>query len=100
MARVDARLLLIAILLIASRPSLARAQDPKAALDAAGAALGASTLTSIQVSGHGSDYVVGQMYDGHSPWSRFDMPSFTMTIDYATPAMRTERTRAQGEDPP
>jgi glyoxylase-like metal-dependent hydrolase (beta-lactamase superfamily II) len=40
------------------------------------------------------------MYDAHSPWSRFDMPSFTMTIDFATPAMRTERLRAQGEDPP
>ena len=76
------------------------AQDAASALKAAAAALGPPTLTSIQVTGHGSDYVVGQTYDAHSPWSRFNMPSFTMTIDYGTPAMRTERVREQGEDPP
>jgi glyoxylase-like metal-dependent hydrolase (beta-lactamase superfamily II) len=93
-------LTLLILLAAGLTSSGARAQDSKAALDAAAAALGATTLKSIQVSGHGSDYVVGQMYDAHSPWSRFNMPSFAMTIDYATPAMRTERIRAQGEDPP
>jgi glyoxylase-like metal-dependent hydrolase (beta-lactamase superfamily II) len=66
----------------------------------AGKALGAATLTSIQVTGRGSDYVVGQSYDASSPWPRFAMPSFTMAIDFAQPAIRLERTRAQGEQPP
>lgn len=77
-----------------------QAQDSKAILQEAAASLGPPSLTSIQVAGHGSDYVVGQTYDTHSPWSRFNMPSFSMTIDYVTPAMRTERIREQGEDPP
>jgi len=77
-----------------------KAQDPNAALQAAAAVLGPPTLASIHVSGHGSDYVVGQMYDAHSPWSRFNMPSFSMVIDYVTPAMRTERIREQWENPP
>jgi glyoxylase-like metal-dependent hydrolase (beta-lactamase superfamily II) len=63
-------------------------------------ALGAASLTSIQVAGSGSDYVVGQSYDASSPWPRFAMPSFTLTIDFGQPAIRIERTRAQGEQPP
>jgi glyoxylase-like metal-dependent hydrolase (beta-lactamase superfamily II) len=90
----------LVVSLSSQSPGTSRAQDSSAALAAAAAVLGPATLTSVQMSGHGSDYVVGQMYDAHSPWSRFNMPSFTMTIDYATPAMRTERIRAQGEDPP
>src|SRR5688572_16594584 len=100
MARLNTHILPVVGLAVGFWWSPAHAQDSKAALHAAAAALGPATLTSIQVSGHGSDYVVGQMYDAHSPWSRFNMPSFTMTIDYTTPAMRTERIRAQGEDPP
>src|SRR3954471_23043724 len=78
-----------------------RAQDERAGdLAPSVKALGAATLTSIQVAGNGSDYVVGQSYDASSPWPRFAMPSFTMTIDFAQPAIRVERTRTQGEQPP
>jgi glyoxylase-like metal-dependent hydrolase (beta-lactamase superfamily II) len=77
----------------------AAAQDAAGILDAASDAIGATTLNSIQVSGRGSDYVVGQAYDERSPWPRFNMPSFTMAIDYAASSLRTERTREQGEDP-
>jgi len=77
------------------------AQDDGAGdLALAATALGAGTLASIQVTGHGSDYVVGQAYDASSPWPRFSMPSFTLTIDFEQPAIRVERTRAQGEQPP
>src|SRR6266851_3274084 len=91
--------LLVVGLLVGQLSSDGRAQNATAPLDAAMAALGAATLTSIQVSGSGSDYVVGQAYDPSSPWPRFTMPSFTMTIDYDAPAIRTERTRVQGENP-
>jgi len=78
----------------------ARAQDAKPALDAAAKALGAASLNSIQFSGRGSDYIFGQSYDGNSPWPRFNLPAFTITIDYATPALRDDRRRAQVENPP
>src|SRR5262249_17450003 len=78
----------------------AQAQDGKAALDAAAAALGATNLKTIEFSGRGFDYMFGQAYDGNYPWPRFNVPSYTMTIDYATPAMRDERRRQQAENPP
>ena len=70
-----------------------RAQDAKPTLDAAAAALGATNLRSIEFSGRGSDYMFGQAYDGNNPWPRFNLPSYTMTIDYTTPAMRDDRRR-------
>jgi glyoxylase-like metal-dependent hydrolase (beta-lactamase superfamily II) len=81
----------------------ARAQpspDAKASLDRAAKALGAASLRSIQFSGTGSDYQFGQGYDGNSPWPRFGLPRFVMTIDYTIPALLDERTRVQVENPP
>jgi glyoxylase-like metal-dependent hydrolase (beta-lactamase superfamily II) len=78
----------------------ARAQDAKTTLDAASAALGAASLRSIEFSGRGSDYMFGQAFDGNNPWPRFNLPSYTMTIDYTIPAMRDDRRRQQAENPP
>lgn len=91
---------MVASLGLAATSAHAQTPDARSTLQAAAAVLGPATLASVRLSGHGSDYVVGQMYDAHQPWSRFNMPSFTMAIDYVTPAMRTERVREQGEDPP
>jgi glyoxylase-like metal-dependent hydrolase (beta-lactamase superfamily II) len=77
-----------------------RAQDAKATLDAASAALGAGNLRSIEFSGRGFDYIFGQPYDANSPWPRFAVPAMTVTIDFATPAMRDDRRRQQFENPP
>ncbi len=92
--------LLVVLALAALLDVAPGAQDAKATLDKAVAASGAASLASIQYSGWGSDYIFGQAYDGNSPWPRFNVPSYTMTIDYATPAMRDERRRAQAENPP
>jgi len=77
-----------------------RAQDAKATLDAASAALGAGNLKSIEFSGRGFDGIFGQPYDANSPWPRFAVPAMDVTIDYATPAMRDDRRRQQFENPP
>src|SRR3989441_1576396 len=76
------------------------AQDAKTALDAAAAALGATNLRTIAFSGRGYDFMFGQAYDGSIPWPRFNLPSYTMTIDYTIPAMRDDRKRQQSENPP
>jgi len=78
----------------------AQAQDAKTSLDAAAAALGATNLRTIEFSGRGYDFMFGQAYEGSSPWPRFSLPSYTMTIDYTIPAMRDERRRQQSENPP
>ena len=78
----------------------AGAQDARTTLNAAATALGATNLRSIEFSGRGSDFMFGQGYDGSVPWPRFNVPSYTVTIDYTTPAMRDERRRQQAENPP
>ncbi len=93
------QIVLLALLLF-QLPGALRAQDSKAVLDAASTAIGAANLKSIQVSGRGFDYLFGQAYDGDSPWPRFNVSSFKLTIDYTVPAIRDERTRSQAQSPP
>ena len=96
MKRIFAVVLALATILSAG----GRAQDGKAALDAAANALGATSLRTLEFSGWGYDYVFGQAYHGTSQWPRFNVPGFTMTIDFAAPAVRDDRRRAQLESPP
>ena len=60
---------------------------------------GPQTCNSIQFSGRGSDYIFGQPYDPNSPWPRFNLPAFTTTIDYATPALRDDLEARAGREP-
>src|SRR5437870_10081195 len=75
------RSLLIAVAVAVLWPMPARAQNARVALDAAAAALGAVNLRSIEFSGRGFDFMFGQAYDGNSPWPRFSVPRYTLTID-------------------
>src|SRR3989440_10014208 len=92
---------LITVLVAAGLCAMAaQAQDAKTTLDAASASLGATNLRTIEFSGRGSDFMFGQAYDGNNPWPRFNLPGYTMTIDYTIPAMRDDRRRQQSENPP
>jgi glyoxylase-like metal-dependent hydrolase (beta-lactamase superfamily II) len=84
----------------AKAPAAADAADAKAVLEAAAASIGAAQLSSIQVAGRGAEYLFGQAYDGASPWPRFNVPKYTLSIDYTTSALRDERIRQQGQNPP
>jgi glyoxylase-like metal-dependent hydrolase (beta-lactamase superfamily II) len=77
-----------------------RAQDSKATLDAAAKALGAANLRTLEYSGSGYDYVFGQAYHGTTPWPRFNVPAYTMTIDFVANAARDDKRRVQLLDPP
>jgi glyoxylase-like metal-dependent hydrolase (beta-lactamase superfamily II) len=94
------RRLLLAVAIALLPVIQARTQDAAPSLDAAAAALGAANLRTIQYSGWGSDYIFGQAYDGSAPWPRFNLPSYTVSIDFTAPALRDERRRAQAENPP
>jgi glyoxylase-like metal-dependent hydrolase (beta-lactamase superfamily II) len=92
--------LLIAFGVAAVVSAGAQGQDAKASVEAAASALGSGSLKTVQFSGWGYDYVFGQAYNGDARWPRFNLPGYTMTIDFAAPAMRDDRRRTQLEDPP
>jgi glyoxylase-like metal-dependent hydrolase (beta-lactamase superfamily II) len=100
MKKLVATAALVAALAVAHVPAQEGNAAGKAAIDAAAAALGATSLRSIQYSGMGSDYIFGQGYDGSYPWPRFTVPAITVAIDYTAPALRDDRRRAQAENPP
>ena len=79
-------------------PLAATAQD--ASLDAVAKAMGAAGVKSIQYSGTGTNFQVGQNYSPDLPWPRFVVKSYTRLASYDTPALRDELVRLQGEDPP
>jgi hypothetical protein len=98
--RVARHRLAMAVAVVLSWQGAAGAQNSNGALDAAATALGVSDLTSIQLTGRGFDFLFGQNYDGASPWPRFNLPRYALTIDYATGSLRDERTRTQAQNPP
>jgi glyoxylase-like metal-dependent hydrolase (beta-lactamase superfamily II) len=67
---------------------------------AAAAAMGATNLNSIEYSGSGTQYAFGQAPRPGAPWPRFEAKTYTVAVDYQTPAMRLDMVRAQGEHPP
>jgi glyoxylase-like metal-dependent hydrolase (beta-lactamase superfamily II) len=79
---------------------VAGAQDSKAVLDRAARALGAADLASIQYSGTGLNFALGQSVRPDAPWPRFNVTSFTALVDYRSGSLRQEMTRTQGENPP
>jgi glyoxylase-like metal-dependent hydrolase (beta-lactamase superfamily II) len=84
----------VALLVVASGCS--RPTGAAAAADA----MGANELNSIQYSGTGTHYAFGQAYEPGERWPRFEVKTYTVAVDYQTPAMRLEMLRAQGENPP
>lgn len=67
---------------------------------AAADAMGAANLNSIQFSGSGTNYAFGQAYSPGGAWPRFEVKTYTVAVDYQTPAMKLDMLRAQGEHPP
>lgn len=79
----------------------AHAEDAaQAALQKAQKALGADQLQTIEFSGAGSDYALGQAPNTHSPWPRFNDKSYDRLVNFNPWATRLQRIRTQGENPP
>jgi glyoxylase-like metal-dependent hydrolase (beta-lactamase superfamily II) len=75
-------------------------QTAPVSLTAVADAMGASTLKTIEYSGAGYSFAFQQAPGPGEPWPLFVVDSYKVSIDYATPSMRFESTRAQGEHPP
>jgi len=89
---------LMAVLVLLS-PLTGYAQDGRAALEAIAKAMGAGGVKSIQYSGSGVNFFVGQSYSPDMPWPRFVVKSYTRAVSYETASIRDELVRTLGETP-
>jgi glyoxylase-like metal-dependent hydrolase (beta-lactamase superfamily II) len=75
--------------------ALAGCSPPRSALDTAAANLDTANVQAIEFSGNGQWFQFGQSAAPGAPWPRFDVSSYTASIDYAAPAARVQVTRTQ-----
>ena len=92
--------LILPVSLIASFAWAAGGPDAASVISAATKALGSSDLKSIEYSGSGADYVLGQAVNPSSPWPKFNDKTYTRLVDLDAPASRMHRIRTQAENPP
>jgi glyoxylase-like metal-dependent hydrolase (beta-lactamase superfamily II) len=76
------------------------AQEPNAVVRGAAETMGVAALQSIQYSGTGSAFALGQAASPGGPWPRFELANYVASVDYTTPAMREETVRRDVERPP
>jgi glyoxylase-like metal-dependent hydrolase (beta-lactamase superfamily II) len=61
--------------------------------------MGATDVKSLQYSGSGTTFAVGQNASPGALWPRFNAKTYTRTINYDTVSMRDDIIRTQGENP-
>ena len=83
----------IPVALVLSLSWALTAQDAKSVISDASKAMGADTLKTIEYTGAGSDFTLGQAYTPASPWPRFVVKSDVRAIDFQAPASRVDRVR-------
>src|SRR5712692_10031626 len=79
-------------LALASVPSA----QPGDALKAAADALNAAKIKTLQFTGSGANFSVGQNFTPSEPWPRVTVKSYTASINYDTGSMRQELLREMG----
>jgi glyoxylase-like metal-dependent hydrolase (beta-lactamase superfamily II) len=86
--------------LVAALSLVPIAQEPNSVVRGAAEAMGVAALQSIQYSGTGSAFSLGQAASPGGPWPRFELAKYVASVDYTTPAMREETMRRDVERPP
>ena len=94
-----ARRALLLAALVALAVDAGSAQDARAVLQASAAAMGANTVKTIQYTGTGWNALVGQSFNLAEDWPRFEVTSYTRTIDYDANVGREDFTRRRGSYP-
>jgi glyoxylase-like metal-dependent hydrolase (beta-lactamase superfamily II) len=93
-------LALTTVALLLFSPAPGGAQDARATLAAAAKAMGADTLKSIEYSGGGTMFALGQSATPGQAWPRANVKAFTRSVNYETASLRDEIVRTQAENPP
>ena len=86
----------LAIVMLLSWAAIA--QDAKTVIANASKAMATDNLKSIEYSGSGMDFAIGQAPNPSSPWPKFIDKTYTRVIKFETPASRMDRIRMQGEN--
>ena len=94
------RMFTLAVLAALAAGCGATAQDAPAVIEAATQAMGTSNVQSIQYSGSGSVFMLGQNVRPEAPWPKFTVPKYSAAVRYDAPAFREELVRIDTEDPP
>ena len=68
----------------------ALAAQQRNALQTAGDALGVARIKTLQFTGSGANFSVGQNYLPNEPWPKVDVKNYTATINFDTGSMRAE----------
>jgi glyoxylase-like metal-dependent hydrolase (beta-lactamase superfamily II) len=89
---------LIVVALVAGLLWTASAQDAKSVIANASMAMGA--LKSVEYSASGMDFALGQAPNPNAPWPKFIDKTYKRSINFEAPALRMDRVRLQGENPP
>ncbi len=63
-------------------------------------AMGADRLQTLEYTGTGSSFTVGQASGPGAPWPRFEVVTYVGTINYLLPVMREQFVRRDVESPP
>ena len=86
---------ILVLVALALMPRLGNGQDSKGVLDGVAKAMG--DPKSLQYTGSGANFSFGQSVSPGTPWPRFNLKSYTRSINYDTPAMRDEFIRTQAD---
>ncbi len=81
-------------------PLGAAAQDGQATLARVAQAMGAPAVNTLQYSGAGVNFAVGQSPAAGQPWPRFILKSYTRSINYETASLREELVRSRADSRP
>src|ERR1017187_2024007 len=74
--------------------------DAKSVLANASKALGADGLKTLEFTGSGYDFVLGQNASPSEAWPRFNDKTYTRVVNFENWATRMQRVRTQAENPP
>ena len=89
---------LVALGVLLAGPAMAQNPDAQRVVQAAADAMGEPS--SVTYSGAGWVANIGQSYTPDDDWPRFEVTTYTRTIDYDNRASREDYTRRQGDYPP
>lgn len=90
----------VGIVLVILLSSPAFAQDARTLITNASKAMGADNLRTIEYSGSGFDFALGQAVNPNAAWPKFIDKTYKRVMNFETPAYQMDRIRVQGENPP
>jgi glyoxylase-like metal-dependent hydrolase (beta-lactamase superfamily II) len=91
------KLVFVLIICVLVMPQLSHGQEAKAVLEGVTKTMG--DMKSLQYTGSGTTFALGQNQSPGTPWVRYNAKSYTRTINYDTVSMRDEIVRTS-EQPP